>query len=44
MMFANAGLEEELFEMIRRQGKGIPMGRQPSVSLSNNHAQYIATW
>jgi surfeit locus 1 family protein len=36
--------ELELFEMLRRQQRGIPMGRQPSVNLSNNHAQYIFTW
>jgi surfeit locus 1 family protein len=31
-------------ELMRRTEKGIPMGRHAEVNLSNNHAQYIATW
>lgn len=37
-------METELMETFRRQGKGIPVGRAPEVSLRNNHAQYIFTW
>jgi surfeit locus 1 family protein len=34
----------ELMELMRRTEKGIPVGRHAEVNLSNNHAQYIATW
>ena len=37
-------METELMETMRRQGKGIPVGRAPEVSLRNNHTQYIFTW
>jgi surfeit locus 1 family protein len=37
-------METELMETLRRQEKGIPLGRAPEVSLRNNHAQYIFTW
>ncbi|KAF2675160.1 SURF1-domain-containing protein [Microthyrium microscopicum] len=37
-------MEPELFETLRREEKGVPMGRPPAVNLSNNHAQYIFTW
>jgi surfeit locus 1 family protein len=37
-------MESELMETLRRQDKGIPVGRTPEVSLKNNHAQYIFTW
>jgi cytochrome oxidase assembly protein ShyY1 len=31
-------------ELMRRMEKGVPVGRHAEVNLSNNHAQYIATW
>ena len=34
----------ELLEAYRREEKGVPIGRPPSVNLRNNHAQYIFTW
>jgi len=37
-------MEPELFEMIKRAAKGIPMGRPPKVQLSNRHVEYIVTW
>ena len=37
-------MENELMETLRRQEKGIPVGRAPEVTLRNNHAQYIFTW
>jgi surfeit locus 1 family protein len=37
-------MQLEFFEAMRRQAKGIPIGREPVVTLSNNHAQYIFTW
>ncbi|KIW03906.1 uncharacterized protein PV09_04749 [Verruconis gallopava] len=37
-------MEPELMETMRRQERGIPVGRSPEVALKNNHAQYIFTW
>lgn len=37
-------METEMLETLRRQDKGIPIGRAPEVSLRNNHVQYIFTW
>lgn len=37
-------MPNEMMETMRRQSRGIPLGRPPEVTLRNTHAQYIFTW
>ncbi|PGH26710.1 hypothetical protein AJ80_01656 [Polytolypa hystricis UAMH7299] len=43
-IFVEETMVPEMLEIMRREEKGIPIGRSPKVHLRNNHAQYIATW
>ncbi|KAF3915738.1 hypothetical protein AA313_de0209061 [Arthrobotrys entomopaga] len=37
-------MENTILNIMDREPKGIPIGRQPEVNLRNNHFQYIVTW